>query len=79
MQQDRNHAPERHAKRCIPDRSEAKLANLRQARLGALSKNVDSHASNHDIGVESSQQNHCVGEIPSRLLKKLHFACLILV
>jgi hypothetical protein len=26
MQQDRNHAPERHAKWCIPDRSEAKLA-----------------------------------------------------
>src|ERR1700733_6014265 len=41
------------------------LRSLHQARRGALSRNVDSHARNQETGIESSQQNHCVDDIPS--------------
>src|SRR5258708_38082722 len=37
---------------------------LHQTRLGALNKKVDSQASNHASGIESSQQSHCA-DIPS--------------
>ena len=41
------------------------LRSLHQTRLGALKKKVNSHASNHEKGIESSQQSHCVDDIPS--------------
>ena len=41
------------------------LRSLYQARLGALSRKVDSQARNHEIGIESSQQSHCMDDIPS--------------
>src|ERR1700722_3694628 len=41
------------------------LRSLHQARLGELSKNVNSYASNHASGIESSQQSHCVDDMPS--------------
>src|SRR5271168_1273010 len=41
------------------------LRSMLQARLGALNKNVKSHASNHEKGIESSQQSHCVDDMPS--------------
>jgi len=39
--------------------------NLHQTRLGALNRKVNCQASNHEIGIESSQPSHCVDDIPS--------------
>src|ERR1700733_15983793 len=41
------------------------LRSLHQARRGTLSNSVDNHDRNHERGIESSQQNHCVDDIPS--------------
>ena len=43
------------------------LRSLHQARLGALTTNVNSHASNHDIGMEISQKSHWVVDIASNI------------
>src|SRR5438445_12003183 len=40
--------------------------SLRQTRLGALSRNPNSQASNHEIGSESSQPSHCASDNLSR-------------
>src|SRR5882757_7386865 len=41
------------------------LRSLHQARLGALSRKVDSQANNQATGIESSQQSHCVDDMPN--------------
>src|SRR5271156_6034113 len=43
------------------------LRSLHQARLGALKRKVDSQANSHETGIESSQQSHCLDDIPSSL------------
>ena len=43
-----------------------RLWSLHQTRLGALNKNVDNQASNHEIGIESSHPSHCASDIPKR-------------
>src|SRR5580704_19633534 len=41
------------------------LRSLYQVRRGTLRRNVETHARNQETGIESSQQNHCVDDIPS--------------
>jgi hypothetical protein len=39
--------------------------NLLTIRAGKLSRNANSQASNHEIGIESSHPSHCARDIPS--------------
>src|SRR5271155_5602212 len=52
------------------------LRSLHQTRLGALSRKVESQASNHATGIENSQQSHCVDDI-AKIMGPLNRASLI--
>ena len=50
----------------FPRPSERRFRSLYKTRLGTLTRNVDSQASSHEIGIESNHASHCASEIPSR-------------
>ena len=65
MNYDRYDALERSTEWRVPDRFERNPAEFVPDSPGTLSRNANSHASNHEMGIENSHPSHCAKDIPS--------------